>query len=162
MRKKPQPPVTSAATASALALLAVTERVPEVHSQLAVTVQQPARRSEEADEIHQREAEYRTVTQGQVQAPPPVVQALPPGQQLFEQATRRDDSWWRTAADTAIPRNAALLDYLSRTPVPFVNSNNSPWTLEGFARQQQAALRAAVNDPSMWRNTALLDSPPTR
>jgi hypothetical protein len=109
MPKKSQPPVTSAAAASALALLAITERVPEVRSQLAVTVQQVARRSEEADEIHQREAEYRAVTQGQAQAPPPVTQPLPPGQQLFEPAWR-DNSWWGTAADQAIPRNAALLD----------------------------------------------------
>jgi hypothetical protein len=45
-------------------------------------------------------------------------------------------------------------------PVPqFVTANNSSWMLQEFTRQQQAALRAAVNDPSMWRNAALLDSP---
>jgi len=32
-----------------------------------------------------------------------------------EPAVRRDDSWWDTAVRASIPRNAALLDYLSRT-----------------------------------------------
>jgi len=45
---------------------------------------------------------------------------------------------------------------------PFVNTNNSTWMLEEFARQQRSAWRASMGDSSMWRNAALLDSPPTR
>jgi hypothetical protein len=71
MEKKPQPPLPSVVAASALALLAGVERAPEMRSQLVVSEQESARRSEEADEIHQREETCRVANQEQVQLPPP-------------------------------------------------------------------------------------------
>jgi hypothetical protein len=64
----------------------------------------------------------------------------------------------RTASATAIALQP--LAGGAQSPLPhFVTANNSAWMLQEFTRQQRIALRAAVNDPSMWRNAALLDSP---
>lgn len=80
----------------------------------------------------------------------------------------RSLGWPRALAPGALPpgtasATATTLQPLAggaQSPLPhFVTANNSAWMLQEFTRQQRIALRAAVNDPSMWRNTALLDSP---
>jgi hypothetical protein len=89
MEKKPQPPVPAVVAASALGLLAVVEHAPEMRSQLVVSTQESAQRSEEADELHQHEETRRAANQEQVQLPPPAPSVATNNIWMMEEAAHR-------------------------------------------------------------------------
>jgi len=112
---KRKPPVASAIAASALSIMTVSERTPDLQSEPAGAVAQaPARRDEEMDEAHNEAAtEAAPGAQSVEQAPP--VQGMPPGRQIMADSASRDEAaaWWpavQAAMDTTNRRNVPLLD----------------------------------------------------